>query len=123
MALICRCPICLADVVGRFQRTCLVCGSEIAADLRMAGGLATPRAQAAGADASFPSRVRARTRSLAAFAAEPNRDSSAPNPFEDIESDEPLTADRARDMDWNDEPDRPSRWRWLRPRAGNAPAT
>jgi hypothetical protein len=36
MAVICHCPNCLGEVIGRFQRSCTVCGREIPVELRMA---------------------------------------------------------------------------------------
>ena len=36
MSVICQCPNCLGDVVGRFQRSCVVCGADIPVELRMA---------------------------------------------------------------------------------------
>ena len=35
MRVVCQCPNCLAEVVGLFQRSCVVCEREIPADLRM----------------------------------------------------------------------------------------
>jgi hypothetical protein len=39
MRVICQCPNCLGDVVGRFQRSCVVCGTDIPVELRMARAL------------------------------------------------------------------------------------
>ena len=36
MSVVCQCPNCLGDVVGRFQRSCVVCGTDIPFELRMA---------------------------------------------------------------------------------------
>ena len=105
MAVVCHCPNCLGEVIGRFQRTCVVCGREIPADLRMAGVAELE---------AFPVEVRRAStlqqRVFAVAVSEPD-----PNPFED-EAPAERSPDEPREMDWeDDEPAEPARRRrWFR---------
>ncbi len=93
-------------MIGRFQRTCLVCGQEIPVDLRMSElsdvtALPVELRRAAG--------LRVRVFSTAAApAAWPDT-----SPFEDGAADE-RDAEEPREMDWEDdepaEPERRRRW-------------
>ena len=108
MAVVCHCPNCLGEVIGRFQRTCAVCGREIPVDLRMAG-IADLEA--------YPSEVRRAStlqqRVFAVASAPLGSMSPNPNPFEEEAGDE-RGAEEPREMDWEDdepgEPERRRRW-------------
>jgi hypothetical protein len=105
MAVICHCPNCLGEVIGRFQRSCTVCGREIPVELRMAE---VPVLEATPVEVRRASSLQQRV--LAGVVAGP-----AATPFTDAEADE-ADADQPREMDWeDDEPVEPARRRrWFR---------
>lgn len=112
MAVVCHCPNCLGEVIGRFQRTCLVCGDEVPAELRMAG---VPELEASAFEVRHASTLQ--KRALASAVAAPRADSPWPDPipFEDVAADD-RDAEEPREMDWeDDEPaEQERRRRWFR---------
>jgi hypothetical protein len=109
MAVVCHCPNCLGEVIGRFQRTCVVCGREIPVDLRMAG---VAELEAYPVEVRRASTLQQRVFAVAVSAPVALPD---PNPFEEEAADE-RSADEPREMDWeDDEPAEPARRRrWFR---------
>src|SRR5436305_9203503 len=105
MAVICHCPNCLGEVIGRFQRTCLVCGQEIPVDLRMTE---LSEVTASPVELRRAAGLRVRVFSTAAGAAWPDT-----SPFEGGAAEE-QDAEEPREMDWEDdepaEPERRRRW-------------
>jgi|tagenome__1003787_1003787.scaffolds.fasta_scaffold20965549_1 hypothetical protein len=110
MAVVCHCPNCLGEVIGRFQRICLVCGHEIPAELRMAG---VPELEAHPFELRRASTLQQR---VLVAAPAPRSDSlwPDPNPFEDGVATDDLEPEEPREMDWEDdepaEPERRRRW-------------
>jgi hypothetical protein len=109
MAVVCHCPNCLGEVIGRFQRTCAVCGQEIPVELRMAG---VAELEAYPVELRRASTLQQRVLAAAA-APRPNVTWPDPSPFEDGTADE-RDAEEPREMDWEDEepaePERRRRW-------------
>jgi hypothetical protein len=105
MAVICHCPNCLGEVIGRFQRTCLVCGQEIPVDLRMSE---LEEVTASPVELRRAAGLRVHVFSTAAAPAWPDT-----SPFEDGAAEE-RDAEEPREMDWEDdepaEPERRRRW-------------
>jgi hypothetical protein len=110
MAVICHCPNCLGEVLGRFQGTCLVCGREIPLDLRMSD---VPALEASTAELRRTSTLQ--TRILAGVARD-GRPSAWPEPAPFEEPLEERDADEPREMDWEDDDpvEPPRRRRWFR---------
>ena len=108
MAVICHCPNCLGEVIGRFQRTCVVCGREIPVDLRMAD-----LSEIAAAPVELRRAATLQQRVLATAVPGSGAAWPDPNPFEDGAADE-RDAEEPREMDWEDdepaEPERRRRW-------------
>src|SRR5437660_1408563 len=101
MTVICHCPNCLGEVIGRFQRSCTVCGVEIPVELRMAE---MPVLEASPVEVRRASTLQQRV--LAGITPAP-----AASPFTDADDDE-ADADEPREMDWeDDEPAEPARRR------------
>lgn len=110
MAVVCHCPNCLGEVIGRFQRTCVVCGREIPVELRMAGVV---ELEAYPAEVRRASTLQQRVLAAAVSGPRGGGGSSDPSPFEDEAADE-RAVEEPRDMDWEDdeprEPERRRRW-------------
>jgi hypothetical protein len=110
MSVICQCPNCLGDVVGRFQRSCVVCGTDIPVELRMAHVLEPERHERA---LKRGERVAAQDGSLT-LVMEREADALDVHVF-DVLLDQ-AGQDQPRDMDWED--DKPTegsrRRRWFR---------
>jgi hypothetical protein len=119
MSVICQCPNCLGDVVGRFQRSCVICGTDIPVELRMAGAVELQVRPVEPRDLEAPNareRVLARGGALTVavehVVVEPNADVFSANLSAGVL--DGAKQERPRDMDWEDEKpvggDRRRRW-------------